>query len=65
MQTDTLQTYMERRTGGFWTHTGQLVVNFQAPDGTLMRVTLPDDLWQLAALQARVERLEAAQPPAV
>jgi hypothetical protein len=56
MQTDTLQTSLERRTGGPWTHTGRLVVRFQLDDGTLASVTLPDD-W--LALVARVSALEA------
>jgi hypothetical protein len=59
MQTDTRQTSLERRTSGLWTHTGQLIVQFMAPNGTLMRVTLPDD-W--VALESRVAALEAVMP---
>jgi hypothetical protein len=61
MQTDTLQTSLERRTGGPWTHTGRLVIRFQLDDGTLHTVTLPDDL---VALQARLAALEGPPPAA-
>jgi hypothetical protein len=67
MQTDTRQTSLERRSSGPWTHTGEMIVQLMAPDGTLMRVHLPSDLWALMAhlssLQTRVDQLEAAQSP--
>jgi hypothetical protein len=44
MQTDTRVTSTEHRTGGLWTHTGQLILHFQMEDGTIVTVTLPDDL---------------------
>jgi hypothetical protein len=50
MQTDTRMLFTEHRTGGTWTHVGQLIVRFQLDDGTIITVTLPDDL---VALQKR------------
>jgi hypothetical protein len=50
MQTDTQVNSLEHRTGGLWTHAGRLVVRFQLEDGTVVTVTLPDDL---VALQKR------------
>jgi hypothetical protein len=64
MQTDTRTLFTEHRTGGTWTHAGRLTVRFQLPDGSVQVATLPDDLVALRGLQARVEALEAAQPPA-
>jgi hypothetical protein len=50
MQTDTQVVSLEHRTGGLWTHAGRLVVRFQLEDGSVVTVTLPDDL---VALQKR------------
>jgi hypothetical protein len=55
----------ERQTGGLWTHRGRLVVRTQRADGTLLSVTLPDDVVVvLATLEARVAALEAKQQSA-
>jgi hypothetical protein len=50
MQTSTATDSREHRTGGLWTHTGQLILKFKMEDGTIVTVTLPDDL---VALQKR------------
>ena len=56
MINSTLTPSTTRITGGPWIHRGQLIIAFQLDDGTVLRLTLPDD-WQ--ALVARVEALEA------
>ena len=34
------------QTNGVWKHTGQLIISFKEPNGTVVTLTLPDD-WTL------------------
>jgi hypothetical protein len=62
MMDNTQSPQTTRITSGPWLHRGQLLISLMLDDGSLMRVTLPDDLM---ALIRRVAALEAAalRPP--
>jgi len=50
----------ERRTDGLWEHTGRLVISRRVSDGTMVKLTLPDDWTTGTDLESRVAALESA-----
>jgi len=39
-------------TNGLWVHTGQIIVTCKLDNGTVVKVTIPDDLVRLLSLDA-------------
>jgi hypothetical protein len=42
----------DQRTEGTWVHTGRLIISVRKDDGTVIKLTLPDDLMKAAATDA-------------
>jgi len=61
MQT-TVTVSTNRHTDGVWTHTGRLIVSCRLDNGTVVKVTLPDDL--VAFLAAQQQQQQPVEPPA-